>query len=272
MGDAFCTTRDASSLFIAMYPTLDLFFVELPAYTVFVMLGITGGLFAAYLYLRVRYRRAAMPANLFDSALVVLLAGWVGARSYHVATHWDYYSMRPDEIAQFGVGGLAMRGALITGVMALAFYARVRGLRFARLADAGAVGVCLGQAIGWVGALAHGANYGVVSASPIALDLPDIYGIYALRFPVQHLEILLFAGLFLGLGMLAFRKPQAGLLASAYLFVSSLANFLLGFQRGDDAVFVQGLRLDQWIDALFVLIALVFYLDWAREGKVGINQ
>lgn len=255
-----------------MPPPLDLFLIELPVYTALVMLGIAGGLFATYLYLRARYRGAAPLADFFDGTLVVLLAGGLGARGYHVAMHWEYYSVRPDEIVQLGLGGLAMRGALIAGLIALTIYARVRGLRLARLADAGAIGLCLGQAIGWMGALAHGVNYGVVSDSPIALDLPDIYGLYALRFPLQHFEILLFAGLFIGLWMLAFCKPRAGLLAIVYLFVSSLANFLLGFQRGDDAMFVQGLRLDQGIDALLVLIALLFYLGWVREGKVGINQ
>lgn len=255
-----------------MPPTLDLFLIELPVYTVLVMLGIAGGLFATYLYLRARYRRAAAFTVFLDGAFVVLLAGWTGARGYHVATHWEYYSIRPDEILQLGLGGLAMRGALMTGLIALTIYARVRGLRLAHLADAGAIGLCLGQAIGWIGALAHGANYGVASDSLIALDLPDSYGIYALRFPVQHIEILLFAGLFLGLWLFAFHKPRAGLPAIIYLFVSSLANFWLGFQRGDDAVFVQGLRLDQWTDGLFILIALLFYLGWVREGKVGINQ
>lgn len=255
-----------------MSPTLDLFLIELPVYTALVMLGITGGLFATYLYLRARYRRAAVVTVFLDGALVVLWAGWLGARGYHVATHWEYYSIRPDEIGQLGLGGLAMRGALITGLIALTIYARVRGLHLARLADAGAIGLCLGQAIGWMGALAHGANYGVVSDSSIALDLPDIYGLYAWRFPLQHFEILLFAGLLIGLWTLAFRKPRAGLLAIIYLFVSSLANFLLGFQRGDDAVFVQGLRLDQWGDAFLVLIVLLFYLGWMHEGKVGINQ
>ncbi len=255
-----------------MPPIIDLFLIELPVYTVLVMLGIIGGLFATYLYLRTRYRRAATATMFFDGALVVLGAGWLGARGYHVATHWEYYAMRPEEIAQLGLGGLAMRGALITGLMALAVYARVRDLRLARLADAGAIGMCLGQAIGWGGALVHGANYGVASDSPLALDLPDIYGLYALRFPLQHFEILLFAGLFIGLGIFALSNPRAGWLAIAYLFVSSLANLLLGFQRGDEAVWVEGLRLDQWIDALLALIALLFYLGWAREGKVGINQ
>jgi len=104
------------------------------------------------------------------------------------------------------------------------------------------------------------------------LDLPDIYGIYALRFPVQHLEILLFAGLFIGLLILASGQPRAGMLWIAYLFSSALANFWLGFHRGDDTLVVQGLRVDQGVDVALIGIALLFWLKWTHEGKVGINQ
>ena len=249
---------------------VDLKFIELPAYTALVMLGIVLGLFAAFLFWRAYSRRADVSQSL-DGALVALIAGWLGARAYHVVTHWDYYSLRPDEIVRIGLGGLAMRGALIAGAIALALYARVRGWRFARLADTAAIGLCVGQAVGWMGALRHGANYGIVSDSQIAIDLPDIYGLYAPRFPLQHAEIILFVGLFIVLLLAATRHPRAGTLFAAYLLFASTANFLLGFHRGDEAAFVGGLRIDQWSDVALVASALVFWLLGRREGKVGIN-
>lgn len=244
---------------------------ELPVYSALVMPGIFTGLFTTFWVWRIHSRRMTS-ADYLSAALFVLIFGWLGARAYHVATHWDYYAVRPDEIAQVGLGGLAMRGGLIAGAMALAFYARVHGWRLARLADAAVVGLCIGQAIGWVGALAQGANYGVVMNNQFALDLPDLYGLDAPRFPLQHAEIILFAGLFVLLLAFAVRRPQAGALVTLYLLVASTANFLLGFQRGDEAAFIGGLRIDQWCDAAFVGLGLVFYWLAEREGKVGINQ
>lgn len=179
--------------------------------------------------------------------------------------------MRPEEIAQIGLGGLAMRGALLAGAIALALYARVRGWRFTRLADAAAIGLCIGQAIGWVGALSQGAYYGMVSDNQIAIDLPDIYGLYAPRFPLQHAEIILFISLFVGLLLATTRHLRTGTLAAIYLVIASAANFLLGFQRGDEAAFLGGLRIDQWWDAAAMALALAFWLLSRREGKVGIN-
>ncbi len=239
-----------------MPATLDLIFFDLPTYSALVWLGAAMGLGIAYLYLRKRARRAVSLTIFLDGALFVCAAGWLGARAYHVALNWDYYAARPDEIAQIGLGGLALRGAFIAGLLALALYARARGLRFAKLADASALGLAMGQALGWLGALARGANYGVVSDSQIAVELPDVYGLIAPRFPLQHFEIGLFAGLFVGLLILALRRPRAGTLFLAYLLVAAAANFALGFGRGDETVYVGALRVDQLVDLVFVALAL----------------
>jgi len=254
-----------------MHPTIDLNLFELPVYTALVMLGAGLGLFAAYTFLRVRSRRAASLPVFLDGALIVFAAGWVGARAYHVAMHWDYYAARPEEIAQPGLGGLGIRGAFIAGLLLLAIYARARGLRFGKLADAAALGLALGQAVGWVGALVQGANYGVVSDSLIALDQPDLYGLIAPRFPLQHVEIVLFASLFVVLFVLALQKPRAGTLFLIYLLVASAANFALDFQRGDETAFVGALRVDQVADVALGILALAGWVRWAvqREGNAG---
>ncbi len=256
-----------------MHPTIDLNFFEIPVYTAMVALGAAAGLLAAYLFLRTRSRRASALPVFLDSALIAFAAGWVGARVYHVATHWDYYVARPAEIAQPGLGGLGMRGALVLALIALLFYSAARKISFWYLADAAAIGLAIGQAIGWVGALAQGANYGVVSDSQIAMDLPDLYGLIQPRFPLQYFEIALFAVLFVGLVIAAAQRPHMGALFGAYLLFASLGNFALGFQRGDDTAYVGALRIDQVVDAAFVLLAVIIWVwRWraaAKEGNEG---
>ncbi len=233
-----------------MQPRLELFFFDLPLYTALVALGCAMGLAATYLYLRARARRAATRELFFvDGALLVFAAGWVGARAYHVAWHWDYYAARPAEIAQFGLGGLGLRGALIAGMLALALLAWLHKIKFWKLADAVALGATLAQGIGWVGALTWGANYGVVSDLPIALELPDGYGLIEPRFPLQHAEIAMFAVLFVGLVVLAARPIEAGTIFFVAICASAWGNFALGFFRGDESVFIGALRADQIVDA-----------------------
>lgn len=247
---------------------IDLFFFELPLYTALVMLGALVGLGVAYGYLRKRARRAVTTEIFLDGALVVFVASWLGARAYHVALNWEYYAARPDEIAQIGLGGLALRGALITGLIALALYARARALRFDKLLDASALGLAAGQAIGWCGALARGAPYGVVSASRLAMELPDIYGLVAPRFPLAHSAIVLFASLFVGLLFLAMRRPRAGTLFWTYVLVAASANFVLGFWRGDETMYLGALRFDQIVDAALGALALALFVGWKVKSHI----
>ena len=256
-----------------MHPTIDLDFFEIPVYTAMVALGAAAGLLAAYLFLRTRSRRASALPVFIDGALIAFAAGYIGARAYHVATNWDYYAARPEEIAQPGLGGLGMRGAFILALIALMFYSAVRKISFWYFADAAALGLAIGQALGWVGALAQGANYGVVSDSQIAMDLPDLYSLIQPRFPLQHFEIALFAVLFVGLVIAAAQRPRAGTLFAAYLLLASLGNFALGFQRGDDTAYVGALRIDQVVDAAFVVIALSVWLwRWSAARRAAVNE
>lgn len=256
-----------------MHPIVDFYFFELAAYSVWVMLGAVCGMSAAYLYLRWQSRRAAALSTFLDGAVIVFVAGAMGARAYHAAMRWDYYAQRPDEIAQFDLGGLAMRGALLAGLLALIAYARGRRLPLGKILDATAIGLCVGQTLGWVGALLHGANFGAVSDSPFALDLPDLYGLIEPRFPLQHAEIILFAGLFVVLVILALRQAQPGTLLVVYALIASLGNFALGFFRGDETLLVGTWRIDQVFDAVCaaLVIALLFYQQLRNVGKVGIS-
>ncbi len=262
-----------------MRPTIDLFFLELPVYTALVGLGAVAGLLAAYLYLRTRSRRLSRVGVFLDAALVTFGAGWIGARAYHVLTRWDYYQARPDEIAPLLAilegampGGLGMRGAFVLGVLAVALYAKVRRLPFWHLADAGALGLALGQAIGWAGALAQGANYGLVSDSRLAVESPDLYGLVAPRFPLQHAEILLYALVFVGLLALAAQMRPPGTLFFVYLIVVSLANAALGFQRGDETAYWGSLRVDQVVDVLCAGVGFAGWIAQRWTGREGAAQ
>ncbi|MBI3538569.1 MAG: prolipoprotein diacylglyceryl transferase [Chloroflexi bacterium] len=257
-----------------MNPTLDLFFFDVPLYTALIALACAIGLLTAYLYLRLRARRG-VPRDLFLSgAVFVFAASWLGARGEYVALNWNYYAARPDEIAQFGAGGLGLRGALIAGFFALAVFAWLHKIYFWKIFDGAALGLTLAQSIGWIGALARGANYGAVSDSRIALELPDIYGLIAPRWPVQHAAIGFFALLFLALIAFAARHPRAGALGLIAISASVWGNFALGFYRGDEIFFIGNLRGDQMLDAGLGVLALwvLVWKTWRTQREMRIEN
>ena len=254
-----------------MHPTIDLGIEEISLYTALVIFGAAIGLVTAFLFLRTYSRRIYSLELFLDAALVTFAAGWIGARVYHVALNWEYYSTRSDELWNWQAGGLGMRGALVAGFIALAIFARGRRISFWRLADATGLGLAIGQAVGWVGAFVEGANYGAVSDSVIAMELPNLYGIVEPRVPLQFAEIALFALLFAGLWFGSFRRPRVGVLFVVYLVIASLGNFALAFFRGDESIFVGALRVDQVFDAAFAASALIAWMILPRTnvGNVG---
>jgi phosphatidylglycerol---prolipoprotein diacylglyceryl transferase len=242
---------------------------DFSVFSLLILLATVTGLGAAYLY----SRRAGLElAALLDATLVAVIFGGIGARTYHVITHWDYYSQNMDEITNLAQGGIGLRGALALGLIALLLFALIRRVSFWKLADAGAVGLALAQSVGWYGAHVVGANYGVVSDAALVLpfgppggtvlgltqDLPDVYGIVAPRVPVQLIAVAFFFTLFLALAWMSWRlHPGEGIVFLSYLIVSALGGFALGYLRADESLSWNGWRLDQWVDLLLAGIGLV---------------
>ncbi len=233
---------------------------DFSVYSLFILLAALLGLTAACFY----GRQVQLPlAMLLDAALVVVLAGAVGARAYHVLSHWDYYAQNLDDITNLAQGGMGLRGAFILGLGALlsfVFLSRTAGgsASFWKLADAGAIGLVLAQSIGWYAAQLVGANYGVVSDSPLARDLPDVYGLVAPRMPVQWLATIFFFGLFVALAWTAWRtRPREGMIFLTYLIFSALGGWVLGAWRADETLNWNGWRIDQWIDVMWIGVGLV---------------
>lgn len=242
-------------------------------YSVIMLLAASVGLSAAFLYARGRGLRGM---TVIDAALVCVIAGGIGGRAYHVWMNWNYYSENRDFITDLAQGGFGIRGALIFGFVALAAFAWVTHNSFWQLGDATVIGLSIAQSIGWYGAYLTHTHYGIAldtpaSAAPFAplaqiirafgynfvQDLPDAYNLIAFRIPVQMISALFFFALFLMLSLRARANPKrTGLLFTDYWLLSSLANFIFGFWRGDETLMWNGLRVDQWIDLLLFAIGL----------------
>jgi phosphatidylglycerol:prolipoprotein diacylglycerol transferase len=183
----------------------------------------------------------------------------LGARAAYVAANWAYYVDHLGKAVDISEGGLGWHGALLGGVAALAVWSAARrrrnparpGLR--ALLDLAAPGLAFGGALGWLGALLTGSAYGAETSGlgpaivRLSAQLPDIYGVVALRFVTQPFMIatclLLGALLWVCRGRLQ-RRP--GLTFATYLGVYALADFCVWFLRGD-GTWRWGLWLWQWV-------------------------
>ena len=154
-------------------------------------------------------------------------------------------------------------GGFIGGVIASAvFFWRHPDLRFWRVADLCAPAIALGQAIGRIGCLMAGDDYGRPTSLPWAVTFTDtdaarIGGapLGVPLHPVQLYESIVCLAIFAMLVRLGRRKHRDGDVIIAYTIVYAVARFALEFFRGDaDRGFVFGgmLSTSQFIAILMV--------------------
>ena len=84
-------------------------------------------------------RKGFKKEDVYDAAVWIIIAGLIGARSFHVLDHWSHeYAANPISALYIWEGGLAIWGAMVGGLIASALIAWRRGWRFPKLLDAAA--------------------------------------------------------------------------------------------------------------------------------------
>lgn len=218
------------------------------------------------------WRRAGRSVDqLFDLAFWVVLAGFIGARLYHVVNEWPTYLAHPSEIVAIWHGGLAIHGALLFGVLALWWFVRRYGLPFASTLDLAAPGVALGQAIGRFGNYINQELFGRPTQLPWGLPVdvahrPVGYEAFTTFHPTFLYESLGDVMLALGLTLWLVRgKPKPGTVILTYLALSSLVRAGTELLRIDRVPVIAGARLPLLVSLVLAGGAILWLIILLRR-------
>jgi phosphatidylglycerol:prolipoprotein diacylglycerol transferase len=140
------------------------------------------GLAVSYL-LMVRLARLAGedPDVVGNGIIIVAIAALIGGRLYHVIDQWQLYADDPIKIVLPPYSGLGVYGGIATGTLAAWWYARRRGVPFARWVDIIAPALFVMQAIGRWGNYFNQELYGPPTTLPWGIPiacanrLQDVY-------------------------------------------------------------------------------------------------
>lgn len=149
--------------------SIRIFSFPVAMYGITMALGILAGLFVASWTAK---KTNQDPEDYTNIALLGIVLGLIGARTYYVVFSWDYYRLHPAEILDFRGGGLALYGSLIGAVAAVLIYCGRKKLSIPLVLDTACLGMVTGQIIGRWGNFFNREAFGEYTNNLLAMRLP----------------------------------------------------------------------------------------------------
>ncbi len=237
----------------------------------------TGILLGAWVVSREVQRRGMDPDHVWNSLMLCVFLGVIGARLYHVLTPSPsmgdplYYFHHPVEIFYIHQGGLGIYGAIAGGILGVLIYARHVKLDPLVWLDLGAPGLALGQFVGRWGNFVNQELYGGPTDLPWGIYIAPQnrlsgYTQYERFHPTFLYESLWNLGTFALLYFLLRRKGEKllkGEIVGLYAILYSTGRLLLEFVRLDSAT-AWGISIAQ-IVAMSVILLCAAVLIYRRR-------
>ena len=261
-----------------MYPiAFDFFGKAIHFYGVCIAIGFL----CATTVMQYKRKRAGMTKDqVFDLAMLALIAGILGARILHVIQNWDSNSgllwiIRIDQ------GGLVFYGGFILAITSCCIYARKKKISIPALLDVTSPAIAIGHAFGRLGCFLQGCCFGKAAATeswctvryphhPASSIDPALYLPDGLTKPLYATQIWESAANFILCAVLLilckkFRRP--GQIAGIYIATYAVIRFLLEFFRGDNPELMLGLTTSQNIALFLMLPVAAILLVLAKDKK-----
>lgn len=254
--------------------------IPIRAYAMCIILGI---LVAMWMTLRRYTARGGNPDVVWDAAIVVIPAGIIGGRLYHVITDNDKYfcsTCDPIDALKITNGGLGIWGAVALGAVAVWVMFKIKGIPLGPFADAVAPGLILAQAIGRLGNWFNQELYGRETTVPWALDIyyrVNENGDYApisgrstgevmtSVHPTFLYELVwnVIICIFLVWAHKAWKLGH-GRVFALYVAGYTAGRFVVENMRADEATHIFGLRVNVIVSVVCFIVALIVYLRLPR--------
>jgi len=235
-----------------------IFGVDIAWYGILISLGIFFGIAVA----TYRAKKEGLYNDvIMDLALIAVPAAIVGARAYYVIFSWDYYSKNPKEIINTRLGGLAIHGAIIAGVLVGYLFCRYKKIGFWTLADICAPSIILGQAIGRWGNFLNQEAHGGPTNLPWGIEINGVK-----VHPTFLYESLWNFGVFIFLLYYSKKKKYDGHIFILYLILYSIARYFIEGLRTDSLMFGP-FRVAQLI-SIVSIIGAIFMGQILRKRRI----
>ncbi len=250
---------------------LDLGFIQIYWYSIFIFLGILAGLLVIYKEIK---KKNIDQNFFFNMCFYAIIFGFIGARLYYVVFNLDYYLKQPLEILEIWNGGLAIHGGILFACLFILFYCHKYKQKPAKILDIFVVGLILGQAIGRWGNFFNQEAFGQITsrAALLAAKVPtfivnNMYIQGAYRQPTFLYEsiwdLLGFIALLL---VRRYKYLKNGQLTAVYLMWYSVGRFIIeGFRA--DSLLLYNFKVAQIVSVILFIVGLIMFIAKKRGSR-----
>lgn len=253
---------------------IDLGFLSITWYAVFIVSGIGIGLFLAIKELK----HHLLDKDLFfDYVFYVIIFALLGARIWYVTFEWQYYSQNILDVFKIYNGGIAIHGGIIGGLLYTLYFAKKKKVKLFLLTDLAITALLIGQAIGRWGNFVNQEAHGGATTEAF------LQSIYVPQFVINGMQIdqvfyqptFLYESIWNFIGFLiviVFLRPKFrksyGILTGFYLMWYGFIRFFIEMMR-TDALTLGFIKVAQFTSfVMFVSgICLLIYLARRKNEK-----
>jgi len=245
------------------------------------MFIVTGILVAILVILKLAGYYKIDKGIIIDSAFYLIIGGIIGARLFHVLLEFRYYLEHPLNILMVWQGGLAIHGAIISGLALVWYLTKKNNINFWLYSAIFLPGLAIAQAIGRWGNYFNQELFGRSTNLPWGIPIQpanrilDYYNsnFFQPTFLYESLGNLIIFITLLILHYLIIKKIICQknspvmcymLCVMTYLIMYSVLRFFLEFVRIDKTPEVFGLRFPQITSLIIISGALLIYIYLKR--------
>lgn len=200
-------------------------------------------------------------------SLCVLIFGWMGGKIMFIIVNFRAFLSSP--LGMLGSEGFVVYGGIITGILSILVYCRIKKLSFLTYMDMMAPAVAINQGLGRVGCFMAGCCYGKPTDLWFGVVFPEnsLAPAGIRLIPTQLFSAFFDIMLAVFLILITRKVKYRGMVSGLYLVLYGVGRFIIEIFRDDaDRGMVGPLSTSQFI-SIFMVIFAAGYLYFVNKNK-----
>jgi phosphatidylglycerol:prolipoprotein diacylglycerol transferase len=247
-----------------MYPTLfTIGDIYVSSFSIMVLIAFI----VAYFVGESELKRKGLNSNLADLILIACVIGGLGGAKILFLYQQATFSELIADPVRYLASGFTFYGGFMGVLIVIWFVTQMKRVSYLKVLDSLTPGIILAYAVGRIGCLLVGDDYGTPSTLPWAISFPNgSPPTYLTVHPTQIYDTISMAIFFIILWKIRKKDFPIGWMTAVALMVLGVERFLIEFIRSTTPSFVPGLSQAQIISIILVVVGgVMLYKVGQRE-------